>query len=173
MKKLKFLLVAALVLFIPFVAKADTKEKINVYLFRGEGCPHCEEAITWFNNTLSKDKEYSEYYNLVQYEVWYDEDNNKLMSSVAKELGTQASGVPFIVVGEKYFSGFSASESPKALKEAIKEAYNNADYKDVVELVKNGDKKEDKKTNYIPIIIVAGVAIVTVIGLIFFTKDKE
>jgi glutaredoxin len=173
MKKLKFLLVAALVLFIPFVAKADTKEKINVYIFRGEGCPHCEEAITWFTDTLSKDKEYSEYYNLVQYEVWYDEDNNKLMSSVAKELGTQASGVPFIVVGEKYFSGFSASESPKALKEAIKEAYNNADYKDVVELVKNGDKKEDKKTNYIPIIIVAGVAIVTVIGLIFFTKDKE
>lgn len=173
MKKLKFLLVAALVLFIPFVAKADTKEKINVYIFRGEGCPHCEEAITWFNDTLSKDKEYSEYYNLVQYEVWYDEDNNTLMTNVAKELGTQASGVPFIVIGEKYFSGFSASESPSAIKEAIKEAYNNKDYKDVVKTIKNGDKEKEEKTNYIPIIIVAGVALVTVIGLIFFTKDKE
>lgn len=173
MKKLKFLLVAALVLFIPFVAKADTKEKINVYIFRGEGCPHCEEAITWFNDTLSKDKEYSEYYNLVQYEVWYDEDNNELMSKVATELGTQANGVPFIVVGEKYYSGFSSTESPSKLKEAIKEAYNNKGYKDVVEIVKKGDNKKEEKTNYIPIIIVSGVAIVTVIGLNFFTKDKE
>ena len=42
------------------------------------------------------------------------------MDSVAKELGTQASGVPFIVIGDKYFSGFSAENSPIEIKEEIK-----------------------------------------------------
>ena len=77
----------------------------------------------------------------------YDEDNNELLGDVAKELGTEASGVPFIVVGEKYFSGFSSETSPEDLKEAIKEAYNNEDYQDVVAAVKKGasiKRKADK-----------------------------
>lgn len=174
MKKISFLIVAAIMLLIPFAVRADEKEKINVYLFRGEGCPHCEEALEWFDNTLSKDEEYSKYYELVQYEVWYDEDNAKLMENVAKALDTEANGVPFIVIGEKHFSGFSASQSPDQIKEAIKSAYDNKDYVDMVESVKNGKTVEKKEDNQLlPIIIVSAAAIVIVIGLVFFTKEKE
>ena len=173
MKKLSFLVIAMLMLLIPFTVKAD--KKVNVYLFRGEGCPHCEEAIEWFNNTLSKDEEYSKYYKFIDYEVWYDQDNSELMDKVAKELGTEASGVPFIVIGDKYFSGFSASASPDQIKNAIKAAYDNKDYVDIVDSVKNNKSinKDEDNNQLLPIIIVSAAAIVIVIALIFFTKERE
>ena len=175
MKKLSLLLIAIVMLLIPFVVKADEKSKVNVYLFRGEGCPHCEEAMEWFNDTLGQDEEYSKYYKLVDYEVWYDQDNNELMSKVAEELGTEANGVPFIVIGKKYFSGFSASVSPDQIKTAIKEAYDDKDYIDVVDSVKNNKSinKDGDNNQLLPIIIVSAAAIVIVIGLIFFTKERE
>lgn len=177
MKKIK-LFIIGLLLVLPFmvgitnVYAAD--KKVNVYIFRGEGCPHCEEAIEWFENELANDEEYSKYYKLVKYEVWYDESNNNLMDQVAKELGTQASGVPFIVVGDKYFSGFSAESSPAQLKTAMKEAYENKDYVDVVAAVKKGKSiKKDDSNAVLPIVIVSAIAIVAVLALVFFTKEKE
>ena len=173
MKKTK-LFIIGLLLFIVGITNVSAASKINVYIFRGEGCPHCEEAIEWFDNTLSKDEEYSKYYKLVKYEVWYDQTNSDLMQNVAKELGTEASGVPFIVIGEKYFSGFSATSSPEQIKKAIKDAYENENYQDVVEAVKKGNsiKKNESKTPILPIIIVSSIAIVVVLGLVFFTKEK-
>jgi hypothetical protein len=96
------------------------------------------------------------------------------MDKVAKELGTEASGVPFIVIGDKYFSGFSATSSPEKIKEAIKEQYDNKDYQDVVEAVKKGSSIEKKNDNssVLPIIIASAVAIVKVLALVFFTKEK-
>lgn len=179
MKKIKIAIIGLLLL-IPFAfgitnCYAEENEKINVYIFRGEGCPHCEEAIEWFENELANDEEYSKYYKFVKYEVWYDESNADLMDNVAKELGTQASGVPFIVIGDEYFSGFSAEESPNKIKEAIKTQYEKEDYQDVVKAVKKGQsiKKADEKNSILPIVIISAVAIVVVLGLVFFTKEKE
>lgn len=175
MKKVKLIIMSLIfvVAFMIFQSSCYAKSKVNVYVFRGEGCPHCEEAIEWFDNTLSNDEEYSKYYKLVKYEVWYDETNNELMKSVAKELGTEASGVPFIVVGEKYFSGFSSTSSPEQIKKAIKDAYENEDYQDVVAAVKKGISiKKDDNTSILPIIVVSAIAIVVVLALVFFTKEK-
>lgn len=178
MKKLKLLLIG-LLLVLPFVVGISNvnaaSKKINVYIFRGEGCPHCEEAIEWFEGTLADDEEYKELYKLVKYEVWYDEKNNDLMGEVASELGTKATGVPFIVIGEKYFSGYSAENSPEEIKNAIKEAYNNEEYQDVVAAVKKGSsiKKNIDSGSILPIVIVSAIAIVVVLGLVFFTKEKE
>ncbi len=179
MKKVAKFLVFALVLFIPFMVnvhadekKTDEKSKVNVYLFRGDGCPHCAEAEEWFDE-LKKDEEFSKYFEVVDYEVWYDEDNAKFMDEVAKALDTEASGVPFIVVGKKFFSGYS-SEMSEEIKTAIKEAYNDKDYKDIVKATKKGEKieKKSEKSPFVPIIIISGIALLTVIALVFFTKEK-
>ena len=58
------------------------ENKINIYIFWGDGCPHCEEAIKFFN---SIEDEYGKYYKLVKYEVWNDQDNSKLMDEVASK----------------------------------------------------------------------------------------
>ena len=170
MKKLKYLLVAAIILLFPFVASA--KDKVNVYIFRGEGCPHCEEALEFFDE-LSKDEEYSKMYNLKTYEVWYDEDNSALMKSVATALKEEVSGVPYIVIGTKTFAGYASSMSGQ-VKDAIKAAYEDDDYKDVVKEVKEGTFKEEKyQFPIVPVAIVAGVVILAVIGMVIFTSEKE
>ena len=96
------------------------------------------------------------------------------MNQVATELGTSASGVPFIVVGDKYFSGFSKESSPSQLKEEIKKQYENKDYQDIVDAVKKGKSinKGDSKA-VLPIVIISAIAIVAVLALVFFTKEKE
>ena len=172
MKKLSTLLVLAMALFIPFMTNvsAEKNEKINVYLFRGEGCPHCAEAEEFFDE-LKEDEEYGKYYTLVDYEVWYDEDNSKFMEKVAKKLNTEVGGVPFIVIGEKYFSGYASSMSDD-IKSTIKAAYENENYKDIVASVKNKESDSKEKTSIIPIVIVSVIALAVVIAMIFFTKEK-
>ena len=170
MKKIKYLLVAAILLLFPFVASA--KEKINVYIFRGEGCPHCEEALEFFD-TLEADEEYSKLYELKTYEVWYDEENSKLMQDVADALGEEVGGVPFIVIGTKTFAGY-ASSMDNQIKTAIKTAYESDDYKDVVKEVSDGKYVPEKyKFPVVPVAIVAGVVILAVIGMVIFTSEKD
>ena len=74
MKKFKFLI---LMLFLLMPAMINAKE-VNVYLFHGDGCPHCASEIEYLEEI---EKEYNEV-NINLYEVWYNEDNQKLMKKV-------------------------------------------------------------------------------------------
>lgn len=88
------------------VDKKVEKDKINIYLFRGRGCPHCADEEEWLETI--KDK-YGEYINVYDFEVWYDVDNSKLYDKVKEVFDTHVTGVPFTVIGDKYYSGFSSS----------------------------------------------------------------
>ena len=78
--------------------------KVNLYLFRGEGCPHCADEEEWLNSIK---EDYKGKLNIYEYEVWYDKENAKLMEEVAKRFDTEANGVPFTIIGDKYYSGSS------------------------------------------------------------------
>ena len=180
MKKLSLFLLLALVLCIPFISnvKADEKEKVTIYFFRGEGCPHCAEAEEFFEK-LAADDEYGKMFQIKDYEVWYDEDNAAFMEKVATALDTEVGGVPFIVIGEKYFPGYAASMDDQ-IKSTIKDAYNGGDYKDVVGNLENGttnnkktEEKKDESSPLVPIIIVSVIAVGTIIGLVFLTKERK
>ena len=47
-------------------------EPINIYLFWGDGCGACANLKEFFNNL---DNSYNNYFNLIKYEVWYNEEN--------------------------------------------------------------------------------------------------
>ena len=49
MKKLKMIIVGLLLVVTFFVGQSRcyAAKKINVYIFEGDGCPHCAEAIEW------------------------------------------------------------------------------------------------------------------------------
>lgn len=89
------------------VAKADTetstKYSTNIYLFWGDGCPHCAKA----KPVLEAIDANSDSVNLYKYEVYYNAQNQKLLQSVADVLKIDASGVPVIVVGDEVFVGYS------------------------------------------------------------------
>ena len=163
-----FVTICLLILFIPGLVNAKEKEKINVYIFYGDGCPHCHNAFNFFD---SIEEEYGKYYKLVKYETWYSHRNNKLMISTAEALGTDTTnlGVPYIIIGDKTFLGYS-SQYDEDIKKAIVDAYNDENYDDKVAPVVTTMFKDLKNT-----LITAGVgclAIVIVVIINFSLRKK-
>lgn len=175
MKKILLsILTIFMVLMFPLSVIAEGKEtreveenkKVNVYLFWGNGCGYCEAAKKFF---ASIEEDYGKYFNLVEYEVWYDKDNNALKESVAEYFNDDVTGVPYIIIGETTFGGY-ASTYDGDIKKAIKEAYEDEEYEDIVAKVKGGDIEPAK--NYDTLIVI-GIFVVIIGGfgaLIYFSR---
>lgn len=182
MKKLKnlFSILLMIMVLIPFGVSAEEdvettsveKEPVNVYVFRGETCTFCKALLSWFETI---EDEYGEYYNLVTYEVWNDEDNASLMQEVAGIMGDTVNGVPYIVVGNySYPNGFSSDTvvdsdtnqtMGEQLIERILEVYESDNRYDVMD---NVEVKEEKDYSTVvgigAVIIIAGLATVAIIS---------
>lgn len=78
---------------------------VNLYLFWGNGCPHCTHA----KQVLEPYVEQHDYIGYHKFEVYYNTDNQAKMQAVGEKLAIEASGVPLIVVGDKPYLGFSDS----------------------------------------------------------------
>lgn len=135
MKKIILSLITIVMSFIIFTnVKAIEKpevtnhEKITIYIFRGNGCGHCANAINYFNELGD---EYADYFEVKTYETWYNENNNNLGKAVAEKFDYEFDGVPFIVVGEKYVGGFGSTTGETLIEYAL-DYYQDKKYKDVV-----------------------------------------
>lgn len=135
MKKIILSVVATMMMLvmIPFVEAAEKPkvtdhEKVTIHVFWGNGCPNCTNAINYF---YELGNEYEDYIEVKTYEVWYNQDNNKFASEVAKLLDHELKGVPFLVVGEKYISGWGDNVGETLIDYAL-DYYKDKDYKDVV-----------------------------------------
>ncbi len=68
--------------------------------------------------------EYGKYFKIVSFEVWENEDNWYLMNQIAVLKDQKpAEGVPYILIGDKVFGGY-ADVYDEEIKEAIKNLYN-------------------------------------------------
>jgi len=162
MKKLKYLvilLIAALV--IPFTVHADGEEskEVKVYFFRGEGCPHCEEAEEWFKTI---EEEYGSYFEVVDYETWYNQENAELMQNVAKARGEEANGVPYIIVGNQSWNGFAQEYAPEIIAK-IQEEFEK-DVNDRYDIMKLLPTLTEKKETSAGTDVLALIVILLVFG---------
>ena len=142
----------------------ESDDKVNVYIFRGSTCSHCLDAVAHFAS-IAKDE--GKYFNVKTYEVWSNSDNNDLMNDAANEIGdSEVSGVPYIVIGKKSWSGYAASYDDEMMKQ-IKSEYNKDKSKryDVIKAV-NGEATGEKSS--IAGDVISVVIIIAVIGLITF-----
>lgn len=96
------------------------EKKVNIYLFWGDGCPHCKEELEFLESIYD---EYKKYCNIYAFKVWYNQDNADFMIELADELGEEVSGVPYTIIGDKTFSGFGISMK-KDLKSTIMNQHN-------------------------------------------------
>lgn len=176
MKKLIGILLGLCFLFIPFVANAETKAKIDVSKYNTLNLEKtlAEEEITpEFENYKENDKqitiylfrgkgcgycrsfltflngitnEYGKYFKLVSFETWYDKDNNELLSEISNFVGQSAQGVPYIVIGDQIFPGY-ASSYDEGIKEAITTLYDSDDRYDIFEEYNKKIDEEEKAAN--------------------------
>jgi glutaredoxin len=171
MKKIKGFILALIVVFLmPLAVFAE--DKINVYIFRGEGCQYCAKALAFFEGL---DDEYQSYFNLVEREVWYDTDNATLMQTVADYFGDTVKGVPYIIIGDKTFNGYT-TEYDDDIKAAIKTAYENEDgsYQDIVGPILEGTEVTKTTSDNTNITIIIIIVIIAGIGfLVYMARDDE
>ena len=131
MKKILFIL--TLILILPF-SKVQAKET-SVTLFWGDGCPHCAEEEKYLDVLK---QELGDNLNITKYEVWNNKENNELLTKVRNVLNDDNEGVPFLVIGNKYFTGYTedmAKEIKKAIFDNLKQNHLN-----IVDLVKKGEE---------------------------------
>ena len=171
-KKL-LVLVLSLLLVLPIMVGAEgenaSKSKVKVYFFKGDGCSFCAAAETWF---ASIQGEYGEKFEIVDYEVWYNEENSVLMDEVAAYFGETPEGVPYIVIGEEVFGGFNEESYGQAMKDAIDYEYELDESERFDVMTKLGTPREVDKGSILGSII-AVTAIVLVIGVVVFVRSKS
>ena len=175
MKKLKFLFVLLMaIVILPFAVFAEDEvqprdgeaveesKEVNVYLFRGEGCPHCQEAEEWFK---SIEEEYGSFFNVIDYETWYNEENAALMERVAAARGEEADGVPYIIIGNKSWAGFAEDYESEIIAQIKSEFEQDVSERyDIMKLLpelgtaKASEKEKSTGSDVVALIIILVVA---------------
>lgn len=126
MKRIK-LVIFSLFISLMFISNIRAEENlVNLYLFYSNTCSHCEAEMKLLDE-LQED-----YDNLRIYKYEISEDKNSLLLSKVSEIfNTNVTGVPFTIIGEKTFFGYSEENSKKKFVGTI-EYYSSHGYVDKV-----------------------------------------
>lgn len=97
--------------------------KLNIYLFWGDGCPHCEEEWKFLKRIAPK---YYDKIHVYGFEVWNSEENQKIMDEFKDKLNiSKDSGIPLTIIEDKYYIGYDESYNDEILK-LIKNNHKNS-----------------------------------------------
>ncbi|MHC1783721.1 MAG: glutaredoxin family protein [Anaerolineaceae bacterium] len=93
----------------PVTAQTVVPEKpVYIYLFWGDGCPHCAAAKPFFESLPAR------YPGVIYrpYEVYYDQQNQQFFTEMAEKYGIQQFAVPTFFIGPYYLQGYSDELAP-------------------------------------------------------------
>ena len=155
----------------------EADDQVTIYMFRGQGCGYCRKFLTFLS---SISEEYGKYFKLVSFEVWQDQANSELMTQVGEALGEEINGVPFIIIGDQTFPGYSEQYDEKIIN-TIMELYEQ-DPKDREDLFDNlgnaskkkeeKEKKEEKDANTAGVIAIVVIVAIGALAVISRRKNK-
>lgn len=96
-------------------AAADTGAKqATLYLFWGEGCPHCEREKEFLDGLR---RSYPSL-EVRAFEVWRDRKNADYFHAIMQAAGAKSVGVPATVIGDRLFFGFT-DRTARAIEDAV------------------------------------------------------
>lgn len=145
----------------------ESDDKITIYFFRGKGCKFCYAFLSFLNDIVP---EYGKYFNVKAYDVWNDSNSNKLLDEVGDFLNQPSNGIPYVVIGETVFNGYS-TDYDDAIKDAIKKEYNKKKRYDVLYEM-NEAKESENKVDFTPIYIVCGIVSLVSIGTLVYSTIR-
>lgn len=93
-------------------AVAESGHSVNLYLFWGDGCPHCAHAKEFLEPYVAEHSEIG----YETFEVYYSAENQQKMQAVSTILEADASGIPFMIVGNEPYVGFSEATGDKIIE---------------------------------------------------------
>lgn len=122
---------------------AFAQDKVELYFFYGDGCPHCAKEEQLLNQLGRENKDIE----IHRYEVWNNYDNSMLLSKLGQELNLDISGVPVLLVGDKSFVGYFNAETTGAqIKTAVDEYIKYGCDDRVGPIINNKNKPASQKT---------------------------
>lgn len=120
MKKISF--VCLLLIMIMFPISALATNEVNIYFFNSDNCDICQQEKIY----LQALKERYPNIRIYSYEV-SSNDNNNLMLEAKKMYNINKSGVPFTVIGDSAYLGFSQNQKAVFQKKVYQ--YSTTKYK--------------------------------------------
>ena len=145
------------------------REPIKIYEFYGDGCGYCAASFQYFE---SLEEEYGDYFDLVKFEVWKNEENSALMAEVAKAYNETTNGVPYIIIGDYTLNGYSEENNDEILNSIIKEYEKDEENRVTTarDVIANF-KYESNEPNGVVVAIVVGV--ILVLGIVIVVKARQ
>lgn len=81
---------------------ADPEKIISIYFFWGDGCPHCAAAKPILQEIVDENPQVI----LKSFEIYYNEENQKIFMDMAAAYGFEPRVVPTIMLADRYWEGF-------------------------------------------------------------------
>lgn len=97
------LLVVALLTLCTRVTPVAADDTIDVVLFHGQGCPHCDTVKELLERTQQREPRV----HVQALEIYFDHDNARTFQRLADAYHVEVQGVPTVFVGEEAISGAS------------------------------------------------------------------
>ena len=147
----------------------ETDDQAIIYMFRGQGCGYCRAFLTFLN---SISKEYGKYFKLISFEVWNDSTNSALLNKVPLVTNEQAGGVPYIIIGEKVFGGYS-DQYDDDIKAAIMAQYEDDSYDVMEKLDERLNGSSNSGTTSFAVVFWNAVFIAVGVGVVIYFNNKN
>lgn len=128
----------------------ETEDQAIVYVFWSKGCPHCRKLLTFLSSIIP---DYGDKFKVVSYETSRDRNNAKLLDEVRTFMGNDGTGVPFAVIGEDFFYGYSEDYND-AIIDAIERQYASDERYDVLEELEKSKAEATRKVKAADVIII-------------------
>jgi cytochrome c biogenesis protein CcdA/glutaredoxin len=97
--------------------------KVTIYFFWGQGCPHCAQEKPFLEELKQKYPQLE----VKEFEVYYSKENQELFQKVAQAYKTQAQGVPTTFIGKDFLVGFATKETTgKEMENLIQNCLQNS-----------------------------------------------
>ncbi len=93
---LSFLLLIILLLTTAYAEIPDSDNRVKVYFFWGQGCPHCEKEKLFLEKLMQKYPQLK----VESYEVWHNQGNARFFALMSKAYGIKAMSVPTTFIGD-------------------------------------------------------------------------
>lgn len=127
-------------------SKTFALNEVNIYFFYNNGCNYCSQEKPYLEALKER------YFNIRVYSYDVSSDINANLMKQAKELyGIDESGIPFTIIGDSTFLGFSQSkkcEMEKKIYEYSYHSYENKFGKNLGNIGYRTDLKGDVKNYY-------------------------
>ena len=108
-------LVAVWQLAAPGPSAADPPERVVLYFFWAQGCPHCAAA----KPTLAELERRHPQLEVRSFEVSASAENQRRFAAMAAKFGIEPTGVPVFFLGSRHFVGYSSAVTPRLLEAAV------------------------------------------------------